>query len=476
MISAAAWSARAGRCRCPRSRRAWSRRFAEQPLEVHHAQVPAGRGGHRRPRHEHLRRHGGGSCGSRIRASASATVGVRGEYHRLGGHHAAGGAGGRPAGPHRAASSGSIRSSSTSWSGRAARPAGRRRRPGPSPPARRRPAPVERGDDLDLVVLGQLLQDVGEPLVVQRGGHLDAASGVSPAARWPGRPGASCPACEQARGALHGVGEAQARHGVPLDDERLAAARKPEPALRTKIRLTDQSRVRSCWMPTSWTVTCSPLSRSVTRLHSCSPAAAARPTAPPRARARRRRATASPTSPPTRSWRSPPQPRRRSRRSTSRARAPAAARRWRSTCSSRRARAATTAPSRSAPTSCRSCPTAPRSTSRATRTSGPTRRAPGRDRDRRPLAERLRSRNQSSASLAQFADFDTAVGQFIKPDGAITKGEQKDITGQPAIALKSTNGSLWVATTGEPLPLQISDGKPGEEGCSPSPTGARPST
>jgi len=71
--------------------------------------------------------------------------------------------------------------------------------------------------------------------------------------------------------------------------------------------------------------------------------------------------------------------------------------------------------------------------------------------------------NQSFASLAQFADFDTAVGQFIKPDGAITKGDQKDISGQPAIALKSTNGSLWVATTGEPLPLQISDGKPGEE-------------
>jgi len=71
--------------------------------------------------------------------------------------------------------------------------------------------------------------------------------------------------------------------------------------------------------------------------------------------------------------------------------------------------------------------------------------------------------NASFASLAQFADFDTAVGQFIKPDGAITKGEQKSVNGTPAVALVSTSGSLWVATTGDPLPLQISNGKPGEE-------------
>jgi hypothetical protein len=71
--------------------------------------------------------------------------------------------------------------------------------------------------------------------------------------------------------------------------------------------------------------------------------------------------------------------------------------------------------------------------------------------------------NTSFASLAQFADFDTAVGQFIKPDGAITKGDQKSVNGTPALALVSTSGSLWVATTGAPLPLQISNGKPGEE-------------
>jgi hypothetical protein len=71
--------------------------------------------------------------------------------------------------------------------------------------------------------------------------------------------------------------------------------------------------------------------------------------------------------------------------------------------------------------------------------------------------------NESFASLAQFADFDTSVGEFLKPEGTITKGEQKTITGTPAISLLSTNGALWVATTGEPLPLQISDAKPGQE-------------
>ena len=43
------------------------------------------------------------------------------------------------------------------------------------------------------------------------------------------------------------------------------------PALRTKILLTDQSRVRSCWIATSCTVTCSSVSSRVTRLSSSSP-------------------------------------------------------------------------------------------------------------------------------------------------------------------------------------------------------------
>lgn len=71
--------------------------------------------------------------------------------------------------------------------------------------------------------------------------------------------------------------------------------------------------------------------------------------------------------------------------------------------------------------------------------------------------------NASFKSLAEFADFDTTVTGILKPDGAVTKGTTKDIGGVPAIELKSGSGSLWVATTGDPLPLQISTDKAGDE-------------
>jgi len=71
--------------------------------------------------------------------------------------------------------------------------------------------------------------------------------------------------------------------------------------------------------------------------------------------------------------------------------------------------------------------------------------------------------NASFKSLAEFADFDTTLTGILKPDGAVTTGTTKDIGGTPAIELKSGSGSLWVATTGDPLPLQISTGKAGDE-------------
>jgi hypothetical protein len=71
--------------------------------------------------------------------------------------------------------------------------------------------------------------------------------------------------------------------------------------------------------------------------------------------------------------------------------------------------------------------------------------------------------NESFAAFAQIGDFTTAVENLLKPDSAITKGDQADVAGQPAIALVSTDGKLWVATTGEPLPITIDNGKPGEE-------------
>ncbi|MEV4701965.1 hypothetical protein [Actinoplanes sp. NPDC049316] len=61
-----------------------------------------------------------------------------------------------------------------------------------------------------------------------------------------------------------------------------------------------------------------------------------------------------------------------------------------------------------------------------------------------------------------------AVGsadQFLKPTGTLSKGEQKEIGGVAAIALKDSadpDSALYVATAGEPYPLQLS-GKGGSE-------------
>ncbi len=71
--------------------------------------------------------------------------------------------------------------------------------------------------------------------------------------------------------------------------------------------------------------------------------------------------------------------------------------------------------------------------------------------------------NESFKSLAEFADFENTVTGILKPDGSVTKGSTKDVGGTPAIELKSGSGSLWVATTGEPLPLQISSGTAGDK-------------
>ena len=63
--------------------------------------------------------------------------------------------------------------------------------------------------------------------------------------------------------------------------------------------------------------------------------------------------------------------------------------------------------------------------------------------------------------LADFTDKDAFVGQVLDPDGALTKGDIKQIDGKSAIGLvnktTATNegGTLYVATEGEPYPLQL---------------------
>jgi hypothetical protein len=59
------------------------------------------------------------------------------------------------------------------------------------------------------------------------------------------------------------------------------------------------------------------------------------------------------------------------------------------------------------------------------------------------------------SDVASVADYDQVIGGLLEPSGEITKGQVAEAEGQPAVALNSENGTLWVATTGLPLPLLI---------------------
>jgi len=62
-------------------------------------------------------------------------------------------------------------------------------------------------------------------------------------------------------------------------------------------------------------------------------------------------------------------------------------------------------------------------------------------------------------SIAQFGDMEILLREALDPDSdRITAGEVTDVDGQPALPLSSRDGTLYVATTGEPLPLQLVGG------------------
>ncbi len=67
--------------------------------------------------------------------------------------------------------------------------------------------------------------------------------------------------------------------------------------------------------------------------------------------------------------------------------------------------------------------------------------------------------SEQAADFEQFADFDGFVDGFLDPERHPEKGDTGDIDGTAAIALldKTSDGAdeLWVATEGEPYPLQI---------------------
>jgi hypothetical protein len=58
---------------------------------------------------------------------------------------------------------------------------------------------------------------------------------------------------------------------------------------------------------------------------------------------------------------------------------------------------------------------------------------------------------------------DLAITGILKPDGTLTKGAEGAVNGQAAVPLTSSKGGkLWIATTGDPLPIQFDGEKAGE--------------
>lgn len=59
--------------------------------------------------------------------------------------------------------------------------------------------------------------------------------------------------------------------------------------------------------------------------------------------------------------------------------------------------------------------------------------------------------------LAQLTDLGQFVSQALKPEGTVTKGAETTIDGQKAIELKDAKGggSLYVAATGKPYPIEF---------------------
>jgi hypothetical protein len=60
------------------------------------------------------------------------------------------------------------------------------------------------------------------------------------------------------------------------------------------------------------------------------------------------------------------------------------------------------------------------------------------------------------ASLAQLTDMDKLIAAALKHDGTLVKGRKTTVDGQQVIELRSSaGGRLYVATTGEPYPVEI---------------------
>lgn len=72
--------------------------------------------------------------------------------------------------------------------------------------------------------------------------------------------------------------------------------------------------------------------------------------------------------------------------------------------------------------------------------------------------------NEDIASLSALANMGALLESALKSHGKLKKGSTTSVNGQPAITVQDTTegGSLYVATTGKPYPLQLA--KSGSEG------------
>jgi hypothetical protein len=62
--------------------------------------------------------------------------------------------------------------------------------------------------------------------------------------------------------------------------------------------------------------------------------------------------------------------------------------------------------------------------------------------------------SKTFATFANLGNYDGMLSTFLKPTGAATTGNVSNIATQPAVQVVSTQGSVWVATEGQPLPVQ----------------------
>jgi hypothetical protein len=67
------------------------------------------------------------------------------------------------------------------------------------------------------------------------------------------------------------------------------------------------------------------------------------------------------------------------------------------------------------------------------------------------------------SSLTSLTDMTKLFDSLTSSLGTLTKGDTSDVNGQPAVGVTSTRpgggGTLWVATTGEPFPVELEGSK-----------------